>query len=67
MRGLADSPGSATPTGSMPPLPPPEVVSTSVALLVECALACGAQEVEGIVVCLEHAAQVRGDLSAFVC
>lgn len=51
----------------MPPLPPPEVVSTSVALLVECALACGAQEVEGIVVCLEHAAQVRGDLSAFVC
>lgn len=39
--------------------PPPEVVATSVSLVVECALASGTLEMEALAVCLEHASQVR--------
>lgn len=51
------------------PLPPPEVVSTAVALLVESAVACGALEVEALAVCMEHAAQVcvRVDMDVCAC
>ena len=58
MRALPGSSSSRARSARSPLSPPPEVVSTAVALLVECAVACGALEVEVLVASLEHAVQV---------
>ena len=43
----------------MSAFPAPEVVATCVNALVECVPASGALEIEALVVCMEHAGQVR--------
>eukprot|EP00967_Tisochrysis_lutea_P024902 scaffold28605_cov17-Tisochrysis_lutea.AAC.1 len=66
MRCLPGSTGNSTSHGPNNPSPPPEVVSTCVALLAECAHACGVLEVEALAACVEHSAQVPSDSHTIV-